>query len=44
MKRDIERPITDVVDIENLIGSLTQAAFLFASSAHSFPSRVCSRV
>lgn len=40
----IERPITDIVGTENLIGSSTQAAPLFASSARSFPSRVRSRV
>jgi hypothetical protein len=38
MKHQIERPITDVVVTENLIGSLTQVASLFASSALSFPS------
>lgn len=40
----IERPITDVVLAEILIGSLTLAASLIASSALSFPSRSCSRV
>jgi uncharacterized membrane protein YgcG len=38
MKRQIERSITDIVGPENLIGSSTQAAPLFASSACSFPS------
>jgi hypothetical protein len=40
----IERPITDIVLAEILIGSLTQAASSIASSALSFPSRSCSRV
>jgi RNA recognition motif-containing protein len=44
MKRQIERPITDIVGTENLTGSSTQAATLFASSARSFPSCVRSRL
>jgi hypothetical protein len=38
VKHQIKRPISDVVVTENLIGSLTKVALLFASSAFSFPS------
>jgi len=44
MKQQMERPITDIVVTENLTGSSTQAATLFASSARSFPSCTRSRV
>jgi len=44
MKQQIERPITDIVVAENLIGSSTQAALLLASSDRFFPSCIRSRV
>ena len=44
MTQLVKRPITDIVCTEKLIGSSTQAAPLFASSARSFPSCIRSRV